>query len=312
MSRKFIIGQLRYLFRTFPLRRSVRHKAFIIVETIRVLVGWLRLRWELRARAAPFFDPRETCVVVLLSHNRPQNMHLLVETALHNSFVTEVIVSNSNREIRIADWIDAYDNRLTLIDELETTQPGHRLVLADRSGAAHFLAIDDDILFSPLQLQEFFACLLGDPEVPHGVTGNLYLPGTISSNGSPFHHVSAKEREVDVLIGAYAFTRCHLDRVFTLAKALGIEKLSGLRNGEDILLSFSGSRPPLIHAIRPFLCASNSLPGVALWKSVDSFWQEREALYQKLRAVRLDMSAPWHDHREVAKPVPDFAAPGTP
>ena len=46
---------------------------------------------------------------------------------------------------------------------------------------------------------------------------------------------------MDVLIGAYAFTSEHLKRVFDLAAAIGVSDLSRVRNGEDILLSFSGT-----------------------------------------------------------------------
>ena len=79
----------------------------------------------------------KTCVTVLLTHKRPQNMWLLVEGALRNRFVTRVIVSNSNPEVKIRDWVESTDPRLTLIDERTPTQPGHRLVLARQAGAEY-------------------------------------------------------------------------------------------------------------------------------------------------------------------------------
>ena len=301
----FLTSQFRYLARTYPLRRSLRHKAFIGVEAVRLFFGWLHLRWLLRSKpvASAVRSIREKCVVVLLSHNRPQNMDLLAQAALSNGFVSEVIVSNSNHNVHIADWIKRDDKRLKLIDETGLTQPGHRLVLAERSEGEQFLAVDDDIFFTPKQLEEFFACLLRDPEVPHGIVGNMYLPGTSSSNGSPFHHLSGAEQEVDVLIGAYAFNRGHLRRVFELAGILGIERVSEVRNYDDLLLSFGGTRRPWIHPIQPLYCASNSLPGVALWKSDGSFWNEREDIYRRLQEARQSVDSRRSARKDATRPV---------
>ena len=139
-----------------------------------------------------------------------------------------------------------------------------------------------------------FGLLLADEQYPHGIIGHVYPPGTTSSNGSPFHHVAGRETEVDVLIGAYAFTTEHLNRVFELAAKIGVSDLSRVRNGEGILLSFSGTKRPRIHAIRPMLqCASTSLPRVALWKSDEQFWTERVSVFEKLREIQLTMGHAW-------------------
>jgi len=223
-------------------------------------------------------------------------MWLLVEGALRNRFVTKVIVSNSNPQVTIRDWVTSTDSRLTLIDETVTTQPGHRLVLARETQAEYVLSIDDDIFLSPRQWGKFFEFLLSNEQCPHGIIGQVYRPGTKSSNGSPFHHMVGREMEVDVLIGAYAFTREHLKRVFELAAKVGISDLSQLRNGEDIVLSFSGTTRPRIHRLKPALfCASEGLPGVALWKSDDQFWDERLRLFEKARDARLAMQRFWAD-----------------
>ena len=111
-------------------------------------------RTAIQSGAAPIRG--KTCVAVLLTHNRPQNMWLLVEGALRNRFVTRVIVSNSNPQVKIRDWVASTDSRLTLIDETTPTQPGHRLVLAKQTGAEYVLSIDDDIFLTPRQWTEFF------------------------------------------------------------------------------------------------------------------------------------------------------------
>jgi len=145
----------------------------------------------------------------------------------------------------------------------------------------------------------FFGQLLVDEQCPHEIIGQVYHPGTTSSNGSRFHHVAGRETKVDVLIGAYAFTSQHLKRVFELAAKIGILDLSQVRNGEDILLSFSGTKRPRIHAIRPMLqCASTSLPGVALWKSDEQFWTERISVFEKVREIQLPMGHAWSSKSE--------------
>ena len=219
-------------------------------------------------------------MVVLLSHHRPQNLPLLVRAALRNGFVRKIVVSNSNRNVDIADWIDIRDARLALVDEQEPTQPGHRFVLAERESGEYFLSIDDDIFLTPHQWAELFKRLVCEEDVPHGILGNVYRPGTVSSNGSPFHHVSDVEQKVDVLIGAYAFTRKHVQRMFDLAERLGISRLTDLRNGEDVLLSFAGSDRPRIHDLgRLWMCAMSSLPGVAIWRSEESFGRSEPSFF---------------------------------
>jgi hypothetical protein len=204
-----------------------------------------------------------------------------------NGFVGKLIVSNSNPEIRLCDYIKANDGRLILIDESKPTRPGYRFVLANEHPADYFLSVDDDIFLSPAQWAVFFDKLLADKAVPHGLVGNIYKAGIASSNGSPFHHVTEKKVEVDVLIGAYAFTQRHTERLFLLGKHLGIDDLTNLCNGEDVLLSFAGLGRPKIHDLGSlFCCTSTSLEGVALWRTLDGFWDERVRLFERARAAR--------------------------
>jgi hypothetical protein len=286
----FLPAQISYLFQTLPYRHTWRHKLWTFVQAMQLLIGYIRLKIMLRfsTRALPIAG--KTCIAVLLTHNRPQNIRFLVQGALRNRFVTRVIVSNSNPRVKIRDWVQSTDPRLTLIDETIPTQPGHRLVLSRQAGAEYVLSIDDDIFLTPRQWKIFFEFLLSNEQRPHGIIGQDFRPGTKSSNGSPFHHIAGRDTEVDVLIGAFAFTNEHVKRVFDLAAKIGVSDLSRVRNGEDILLSFSGTMRPRIHPLKPALfCASEGLPGVALWKSHDQFWDERVRIFEKVRDARLTM-----------------------
>jgi hypothetical protein len=294
MQPSFLKAQFQYMLRGFGGRKTFRRKASFMLEVGRLLRNNARMQRALAKPAPPIAAADKKCVVVLLSHNRPQNLPLLVLGALQNSFVSKVIVSNSNTKFRIRDWVNLNDSRLVLIDEQTPTAPGHRFVLADREPGDYFLSIDDDIFLTPPQWAAFFETLLADPEVPHGITGHIYRPGVPFTNGSEFHHIESVEAEVDVLIGAYAFTRTHLQCLFAMAETLGISSLTDVGNGEDIMLSFAGRRAARIHDLGPtFLCASTSLPGVALWATRQAFWNERVNLLESTRRARLAMTVPW-------------------
>ena len=294
MQPSFLKAQFQYMLRGFGSRKSFRRKVSFFFEAGRLLRNNARLRRALARPAAPIAATDKKCAVVLLSHNRPQNLPLLVQGALQNSFVSRVIVSNSNAKFRIRDWVTINDPRVVLIDETTSTAPGRRFVLAGQAPGDYFITIDDDIFLTPPQWAAFFETLLADPEVPHGITGHIYRPGVPFTNGSEFHHIESVEAEVDVLIGAYAFTRAHLKCMFAMAEALGISSMADVANGEDVMLSFSGLRAARIHDLGPvFLCASTSLPGVALWATRQAFWSERVSLFESTRRVRLAMAVPW-------------------
>jgi hypothetical protein len=293
MKTTFVGAQFRYLLRSLPSRTKLWHRAFFFYEVLRLPANYAKLSYSLRSAGPPVQGANAKCVVILLSHNRPQNLEILVRGALQNAFVERVVVSNSNPKVRIAEWIKSKDDRLVLFDETQATLPGHRFVLAERAGGEYFLSVDDDIFLTPWQWARFFQALLQAKSVPHGITGQVYRPGTTFTNGGPFHHRENVDEEVDVLIGAYAFTRRHLRRVFEFADSLELGPLSQVGNGEDILLSFAGEGRARIHNLgRLFLCTSTSLQGVALWKSRRAFWEERSRLFERVWEVRQAMGSP--------------------
>jgi hypothetical protein len=287
MKTTFLGSQFRYLIQSFPQRKKLWHRLYFFYEMFRLVSKYIALRLALLRPGPPIHTGGKTCVVVLLSHNRPQNLEILVRGALQNSFVKKIIVSNSNPKFRMADWVKVKDARLQMVDEKQKTLPGHRFVIAAAELGDYFLSVDDDIFFTPAQWANFFNFLLRDEEAPHGISGQLYHPDVLFSNGTVFHHRENTETDVDVLIGAYAFTRTHLERVFEQANALELGSLSKIGNGEDILLSFAGTKAARIHNLgQPLLCASTSLKGVALWKTWENFWDERVTLFEKVRATR--------------------------
>jgi hypothetical protein len=150
-------------------------------------------------------------------------------------------------------------------------------------------------------MEPLFQTLVNDEDRPHGLIGSQYRPGTKSSNGSPFHHITDVEAEVDVLIGAYAFTSEHLKRVFELAAKIGVSDLSQVRNYDDILLSFGGTKRPRIHALKPALLRFRISSGVAMWTTNREFWDERIRVFEDARRARLAMDRLWGQRPQFAK-----------
>lgn len=279
----FLTNQFSYLMQSFRMRNGIRSKFYIFLEALAIPVKYLQFIWSLKAKK-PLKIFGKKCVVILLSHNRPQNLHLLVRAALKNDFIEKVIVSNSNFNVRISEWIKCNDPRLKLIDETKDTQPGVRFCLAQEEDSRYYLAIDDDVFLTPVQYRKLFNHLIEEVSIPHGVIGHIYKPGTKSTNGSPFYHISSVNTKVDVLIGVYAFTRDHLKNLLALCDNLDMGPLHLLRNGEDILLSVSGKSKPKIHEVgRLWQCKSAGIPGVALWKTHRNFWEERIQIIERAR-----------------------------
>jgi hypothetical protein len=289
---RFLTAQFAYLPRTLELRGRWYNRLRLGYRGVKLLTNYALFESAVRFSRNQSRADSRTCVLILLSHNRPQNLPLLVGSALRSPFINSIVVSNSNPAVRIADWVSSSDSRVVLIDEREPTSPGHRFVLASRQGGRYFMSVDDDIILRPRQLADLFDRLVGEDQVPHGLAGSIYRAGT-SATGRPFEHVRRMETEVDILVGAFAFTREHLERLMELVELLRLGDLTSSHN-EDILLSFSGISRPRIHDLGIVLrCYSDSLPGIALWKTRPNFFDDRVCLFRRARNARLSMGSRW-------------------
>jgi hypothetical protein len=294
MDTRFLYHQYKALLQSLPERKGGFSKCYFAVDAVLLFRRYLLFLHSLRQSPRTSSGSGKTCSVILLSHNRPYNLNFIVDTALRNQFVDRVVVSNSNRRVKIGEWVHIKDPKLVLIDETKDTGPGRRFALCCQSSCEYFLSVDDDIFLTPNQWKVLFEQLVLNDAVPHGIKGNQYEPKEQSSGFNVFNAFGL-EQEVDVLVGAYAFTRQHLNCLLMLAEVLNIGQLSDLRNGEDILLSFSGTGKPRIHSIgRIMECASNSLRGVAISKTIDSFMEERARLFEKTGDARRKLTAVHH------------------
>lgn len=260
------------------------------------LAGLSRLAGQLASRhhsasSAPLVGSAipedEKLTVIVLNHKRPQNVGQIARYALRSGFVGRMIVSNNSQAYRMADYVTVHDPRLLLIDQPEPSGVGISLEIAQEHRSRYYLRVDDDIFLHPAQLQWIYWQLRTQADRPHGIFGAAFDPAKDPAQEWPFvyrRHVSAP---IEILNGLFAFTREHLVEYFRLCSLLGISNQRTLMNGEDIVLSFSGSQRPMVHNIGPvWECASEAKPGVALHQSRPRFYEERWKIYSTLRGLK--------------------------
>lgn len=225
--------------------------------------------------------------VIVLNHKRPENVNLIARLILKSGFVGKLIISNNSQEYPIEKYVRFSDPRLVLINQKEPSGVGIRFVLAEKFPSKYYICIDDDIFLHPVQLQWLYWNIRHFPEYTHGIYGAKIDPIKDRNNEWPFSFQTNKTTTIDILNGLFGFTQEHLNEYFRLCSLLGITDLKALMNGEDIVLSFSGSRKPFIHDIGPIWeCTSATLPGVALHVSRPHFYEERWEIYSKLESIK--------------------------
>jgi hypothetical protein len=249
------------------------------------------LERDLSASVSPVvgvgIDECEKLTVILLNHKRPQNIERIARYTLRAGFVGSLIISNNSQEYPIERYVKMKDSRLILINQERPTGVGTKFALAQRYPAQYYVCVDDDIFLHPVQLQWIHWSLRCATDRPHGIFGAALSPAKNPDTEWPFVHRRNQVAAVEILNGLFAFTKQHLSEYFRLCEALGITDQESLMNGEDMILSFSGSRKPLIHNVGPIWeCASASSPGVALHMSRPRFYEERWRMFSELTRMK--------------------------
>ena len=246
------------------------------------------MAWQMHARhgpRVPALGPQRL-TVILLSYRRIGNMEPLVRSLLRADFVDRILISNNNPEYRIADWVRVLDERLHWVDQPVRRPAGMRFELARCTPGEYFVSIDDDTFLFPEQLRQLFAALIAEPDVPHGFQGECYEGERGPSRFMGWHVGLRGRRRVDGLNRLYFFTREHVRELFRLASLLRLE-VGNMRNGEDLLLSFSGKAKPLLEDIGHVgECLSAHRKGTATWRTHDNFFRERRELWMRLREIK--------------------------
>jgi len=249
------------------------------------------LRWQKNAYWGPIekIEGDETLTAIILNHARVRNIEPIIRSLFKLSFITKIIVSNNDAQIKIHDWIRIKDDRLTLLDAPPDTGPFRRDILAAEEKADYFLFIDDDVFLYPSQIKKLFLGLLNEPSCPRGIQGQIYLDEFLrrdnlsaKCNNGWVRSKRGVNNKVDVLNKLYLLTKDHLNEIHRLAKTPEINTFH-----DDLLISFSGKSKPYVQNVGKYLnCLSHLHEDIAICKTTGSFNSEREKIFIKLREIK--------------------------
>lgn len=244
-----------------PLLTRLRARALPVVREVLFHLWNLRSRLPLHLGSST--GDRLVVVIPAYHESRVRNLAPLVRTCLQCRFVSRVIVSSHNPDVRMRRWVPLRDARVQVREYGRRFGCGHVWKVANEEDAPYFLIIDDDQLLTPRQISVLFRHLQAQPDVPHGLTGAL--------RGI---YQERRDMSVDALYNLYAVTRAHLHRYEALAHELettyGIPHADIEYVADDVLISHAGTGQPRIHDAGFILrCRTGNAPGVATFKEQD-------------------------------------------
>ena len=228
----------------------------------------------------------KTCVAVVASYLRPQNINSILLTLVKCEFVSKIVISNNNPDITIEEYIDIKDERIQILNSATRQFPGYRFKLADTLQSDYFVILDDDIFMFPEQIRRLFSHLVNDPAVPHGFHGICYSKATESKHGSRCQHIAGREAVVDVLHQGYAVTNTHIERMQEIAESFAesdtYQYEDPTRFADDILISFSGKSKARVHNLAPILTCPTSLEASISVSGQTGFDRKRSEVFAYL------------------------------
>jgi hypothetical protein len=221
---------------------------------------------------------------VLLSYKRPKNLPWIAKSLLKNKFISRVIVSNNNPQMRMEDWFDFNDERLELMNQKVRRLPGYRFEIARHLQEEYIICIDDDLYLRPDQILKLYTELLHNPGVPHGVWGQRFFKDGDELTWKD--GIRNLDSEIDVMNRAYFLTRTHIENFVKIINLLGFKRIEDLQFVDDIVLSFSGSGRPQCHDVGPLLdCPSKDADDIAVWRE-NEFFSDRIRFYERLVEIK--------------------------
>jgi len=231
----------------------------------------------------------ENFTAIILSYKRPQNIERICEIILTIPDVIQIIVANNNPSIDLNDFVKIKTPRLILINQRKNFGCVKRYQIAHRQQSNYFLSIDDDLFLSKVQIEYLMQKLIEDSDRPHGFWGQNYK---IDRGKIVFEHgIINKDTYVDIINRAYFYTKAHVAELFKLVR-LTKTLINDVGPCDDIFLSFSGAKQPLIHHIREYEdCPTSNEQGIAFWLE-PGFDSKREAILQRVLEFKRFLDSP--------------------
>jgi len=226
-----------------------------------IALFFLKLRCRFGADIAVAGNQR--CTVVVASFLRPKNIQTIISSLVKCRFVSDIVVSNHNPDIVMADFIESDDERITILNSARHEPCGYRFKVAGDLHGEYFMILDDDIFMFPEQIRKLFIHLLDDPAVPHGFHGTRYGSAGHDDGNDEIQHVARREAYVDVLHQGYAVTRSQIAHMLQIAEAANRSGQFPDENpvdfADDLMISMSGKAQPRVHNLAPIITCPTSL-----------------------------------------------------
>ncbi len=221
-------------------------------------------------------------------------MQRLIDIFSSIDYQEQITVFNANPEIDLTNYINQESLINTnLIQALHRKYPLYRFKLACESNYNNFLLVDDDLFYTPEQINKLIEHYLVEPQFIHGggfgqkIIYKDDLHGHLTLGGKPAKACPPEltrcypycDGFVDVIGRIYCFGRRHLKELKLLLDQLNLD-FDSTQPVCDILLSFSG-RPthrPKCHNLGKFTdCPTSHAPGIAVHRS-NGFHDARKEL----------------------------------
>ena len=200
---------------------------------------------------------------MVASYLRPKNIQTIIDTLVRCRFVSEIVISNHNPDIAMADFITSSDERVRILNSSKREPCGYRYKIAGDLDGEYFIILDDDIFMFPEQVRKLFLHLLDDPAVPHGFHGSTYESTDQGDGIDEIRHVARREVNVDVLHQGYAVTRKHIAQMLQIADGANRSGQFPDENAsdfaDDMMISVSGEARARVHDLAPILTCPTSL-----------------------------------------------------
>ena len=205
---------------------------------------------------------------ILLSFARPKNIQRIINSIKQSESFGWIVLSNNQPKVNLIEYLSGDNTGVSIINQKSVMPPIIRMEIARNTDADYFIFIDDDIFLQPRQIDGLLGKLIDDPTRPHGIIGEKHQ--IVENKLRVQTGFQNTDSEVTVINSVYACTKKHILRFFEIFAKLGYGKPTDLRFGDDIILSASGEKSPLIHDLGPIhICATYNHPEIAQWKKTD-------------------------------------------
>ncbi|MBU0459046.1 hypothetical protein KJ652_02370 [Patescibacteria group bacterium] len=248
---------------------------------------WLKkyIKWRLLVKREYEVngDTRGTFLGIIQNYKRPYNTQPIVLSLLATPAIGQVIVSNNNPRCDINRWFNLKHKNVKIIEQEKECSTAERFRIARNNHSEFYLAIDDDLFLTPLQLQKICDSLIANPKTPHGICGQ-----SMQEDGSFIYNIHGKDCPVDGINRLYAFTNDHLKEFFRITEQLGITEESDMwykSLWDDMAISMSGYGKPCCLNVDEYLDCPTQSNHSAAWKQ-KGFFEYRENFYKRLISAK--------------------------